>query len=53
MNEGDGLAMKVPCELVFSGQHRFIDILRGQLNSDFYFLIERFLRSVEIQPRVS
>ena len=31
MNEGDGLGMKVPCELVFNGQHRFIDILRGQL----------------------
>ena len=39
MNEGDGLGMKVPCELVFNGQHRFIDIY-----------VERFLRSVEIQP---
>ena len=31
MNEGDGLGTKVLCELVFNGQHRFIDILRGQL----------------------
>ena len=65
MNEGDGLGMKVPCELVINGQHRFIDILRGQLPivnifvikkfkcvlTDFLFsYIERFLRSVEIQP---
>ena len=54
MNEGDGLGMKVPCELVFNGQHRFTDILRGNylkykylvvktnsdfFLSDFYFLI--------------
>ena len=65
MNEGDRLGMKVPCELVFNGQHRFIAILRGQLPNvnifvirkfkclltDFLFsYIERFLRSVEIQP---
>ena len=31
VNEGDGLGMKVPCELVFHGQRRFINILREQL----------------------
>ena len=36
MNEGYGLGMKVPCELVFNGQHRFIDILRGAITSDFF-----------------
>ena len=66
MNEGDGLGMKVPCALVFNGQHRFIDILRANylickhlcfkkkircLPTDFLIsYIERFLRSVEIQP---
>ena len=45
MNEGDGLGMKVPCELVFNGHFEFKCLL-----TDFLFsYIERFLRSVEIQ----
>ena len=31
VNDGDGMGMKVPCELVFYGQRRFINILREQL----------------------
>ena len=31
VNDGDGMGMKVPCELVFHGQRRFINILREQL----------------------
>jgi hypothetical protein len=41
MNEGDGLGMKVPYEVVYTGRHRFIDILRGQLPNMLISLLQK------------
>ena len=50
MNEGDEFGMKVPCELVFNEQHRFIDCKNydeKRIHCGFLF---RLIRSIHYRP---